>query len=243
MQGITAILRKELLGYFATPLAYIFIAIFLFASGAFTFYIGGFYERDQADLTSFFMWHPWLFLFLLPAISMRLWAEEHKSGTLELLLTLPIPLWQMVVGKFLAAWIFAGVALLLSTGMWIIVSYLGNPDHGVIIASYIASFLMAGGFLAIGACISALTRNQVIAFVCTVVVCFLFTISGFPLVLNFFEGIFPQFLLNTISSFSFLTNVDDISKGVLQIRSIFYFIILIIFWLGLNSYVLTLKKK
>ena len=187
MKRVWPIFKREFASYFATPLAYVFIVIFLFAMGAFTFYIGHFYENGVADLTVFFGYHPWLYLFLVPAIAMRLWAEERRSGTMELLLTLPVPLWATVLGKYLAAWAFAGVALALTFPIWITVNYLGHPDNGVILACYIGSFLMAGGYLAIGACISAATNNQVIAFVVSVVVCFLFTISGAPLVLDFFQ--------------------------------------------------------
>lgn len=242
MSGIKSLLRKELLGYFATPLAYIFMGVFLFASGMFTFYIGNFYERNQADLESFFAWHPWLFLFLVPAISMRLWAEEQKTGTIELLLTLPIPLWKLVLGKFLAAWIFIAITLFLTIPMWFTVSYLGNPDHGIIVASYIGSLLMAGGYLAIGSFLSALTRNQVVAFIVTVIICFIFTVTGFPLVLNFFSVFLSPFLLNTIASFSFLGNFVDITRGILEFKSILYFIGFISLWLVLNTYVLTLRK-
>lgn len=242
MHGIRAIIRKELLSYFTTPLAYIFIAAFLFSSGAFTFYIGNFYERNQADLESFFTWHPWLYLFLVPAISMRVWSEEQRSGTLEILFTLPLTLCELVVGKFLAAWIVIGVALLLTLPIWFTVSYLGNPDHGVIAAGYLGSFLMAGGYLAIGTCLSSLTSNQVIAFVLSLVICFLFTFSGFPLVLNFFSAFLPLSLLETISSFSFLGNFNDITHGILALRSVIYFTLLIALWLSLNIYALTLKK-
>jgi len=184
MKPILAVFKREFAAYFATPLAYVFIVIFLFAMGAFTFYIGHFFENGTADLQVFFGFHPWLYLFLVPAISMRLWAEERRSGTMELLLTLPLRLSATVIGKYLAAWAFTGVALALTFPIWITVNYLGHPDNGVILASYIGSFLMAGAYLAIGACISASTNNQVIAFVVSVVVCFLFTISGAPLVLD-----------------------------------------------------------
>src|ERR1700691_6236518 len=188
MKELIAVFKREFAAYFATPLAYVFIVIFLFAMGAFTFYIGHFFENGSADLQVFFGFHPWLYLFLVPALAMRLWAEERRSGTMELLLTLPVPLWATVLGKFLAAWAFAGLALLLTFPIWITVNYLGQPDNGVIVASYIGSFLMAGAYLAIGACISASTNNQVIAFVVSVVVCFLFTISGGAPVLGFFPG-------------------------------------------------------
>ena len=242
MNEMMAIFRRELAGYFATPLAYVFIVIFLFATMSFTFYLGDFYNRGVADLAPFFNFHPWLYLFLIPAIAMRLWAEEQKSGTIELLLTLPVPLWAAVMGKFFAAWVFAGIALALTFPIWLTVNYLGDPDNGVIFASYIGSFLMAGGFLAIGAGISAMTQNQVIAFVVTVVVCFLFTVSGLPQVLDFFSGWAPQALVSTIASFSFLTRFEAIKSGVIDFRDIIYFGSLIWLWLTINAVVIDLRK-
>src|SRR6201996_2748991 len=184
MRNVGIIMRRELASYFATPLAYVFILIFLLLANAFTFYLGNFFERGQADLQPFFNFHPWLYLFLVPAVSMRLWAEERKSGTIELLLTLPVTMWQAVLGNFLAAWAFIAIALVLTFPIWITVNYLGSPDNGVVFAGYIGSFLMAGAYLSIGACISATTDNPVIAFIVSVVVCFLFTISGAPLVID-----------------------------------------------------------
>lgn len=242
MNKIGTIFRREFGGYFATPLAYVFIVIFLFVTGIFTFYLGRFFERGEADLGSFFIFHPWLYLFLIPAISMRLWAEERKSGTIELLLTLPIPLWAAVLAKFLAAWAFTGLALVLTFPFWITVNYLGNPDNGVILASYIGSLFMAGGYLAIGSCISAVTRNQVIAFVLSVVVCFLFTVAGLPVVLGFFSAWAPQALVDTIASFSFLTHFTAIIQGVIDVRDVVYFASLIVLWLGANAIVIDLKK-
>jgi ABC-2 type transport system permease protein len=172
MNAVKAIFKREFAAYFATPLAYVFIVIFLFAMGAFTFYVGRFYDNGIADLSVFFGYHPWLYLFLVPAIGMRLWADERRTGTIELLLTLPIPIWATVLGKFLAAWAFTAVALALTFPVWITVNFLGNPDNGVILASYVGSLLMAGGYLAISAAISASTSNQVIAFVVSVVICF-----------------------------------------------------------------------
>ena len=206
MGTIINITKRELNGYFSTPVAYVFIVIFLLMAGLFTFYMGAFYERGQADLSAFFDWHPWLYLFLIPAISMRLWAEERRNGTIELLMTLPVSVGQTVIGKFLAAWIFTGIALILTFPMWITVNYLGDPDNGVILTSYLGSLLMAGGYLSIGSCISSLTKNQVIAFVVSIAVCFLFTVSGLPIVLNFFSSWTPQALLDTIASFSFVSN-------------------------------------
>ena len=238
MNIIGALFRRELQSYFATPVAYVFIVIFLVLMGAFTFYLGNFYERGQADLGPFFIFHPWLYLLLVPAITMRLWAEERKTGSIELLMTLPITPWQAVLGKYLAAWAFTGVALLLTFPIWITVNYLGDPDNGAIVAAYIGSFLMAGGFLAIGACLSATTRNQVIAFVITVVVCFVFLASGFPMVLDFFTSWAPQILVDGIASLSFLTHFESISKGVIDLRDLIYFGFLILAFLYANTIVL-----
>src|SRR5690242_16869929 len=195
MRNVLTIFRRELAAYFATPLAYVFIVIFLVMAGILTFFVGNFFERGQADLQPVFTFHPWLYVVLIPALSMRLWAEERRSGTIELFLTLPISMTQAVLGKFLASWAFAGIALALTFPFWITVNYLGNPDNGVILASYIGSFLMAGGYLAIGACISAATSNQVIAFIVSVVVCFLFTVSGAPIVIDFFQAWAPLVLV------------------------------------------------
>ena len=238
MKVIGALFRRELQSYFATPVAYVFIVIFLVLMGAFTFYLGNFYERGQADLGPFFIFHPWLYLLLVPAITMRLWAEERKTGSIELLMTLPITPWQAVLGKYLAAWAFTGVALLLTFPIWITVNYLGDPDNGAIVAAYIGSFLMAGGFLAIGACLSATTPNQVIAFVITVVVCFMFLVSGFPMVLDFFTSWAPQILVDGIASLSFLTHFESISKGVIDLRDLIYFSFLILAFLYANTIVL-----
>lgn len=242
MSKTLAVFKRELAGYFATPVAYVFIVIFLFLNGIFTFYIGDFYEREQADLIAFFTWHPWLYLFLVPALAMRLWAEERRTGTIELLMTLPLSVTHAVLGKYLAAWCFTAIALALTAPIWITVNYLGDPDNGVILAGYIGSLLMAGGYLAIGACLSAITKNQVIAFVLTVVVCFLFTVSGLPMVINFFAGWAPQVIVNLISSFSFLTNFQDMARGLIDIRHLIYFLSLIVFWLFANVVAVQSRK-
>jgi gliding motility-associated transport system permease protein len=239
-----AVFKRELAGYFVTPVAYVFIVIFLLLTGVFTFAedLGGFYERGQADLRSFFMFHPWLYLFLIPAVSMRLWAEERKQGTLELLLTLPIPLWAAVTGKFLAAWAFAGISLVLTFPLWATVNYLGSPDNGVIVAGYFGSFLMAGAYLAIGSCISATTRNQVVAFVITVVVCFAFLLAGFGPVMGFIGSWAPPSVVEAVSSMSFLTRFDSVGKGVLDARDIAFFASVIVLFLFGTAAVVEAKK-
>jgi ABC-2 type transport system permease protein len=242
MRNIGIIMRRELASYFTTPVAYVFIVIFLVLAGAFTFYLGGFFERGQADLLPFFNFHPWLYLFLVPALSMRLWSEERKSGSIELLMTLPLRRSEAVLGKFFAAWLFTTIALTLTFPIWLTVNYLGVPDNGAILTGYLGSLLMAGGFLAIGACISATTRNQVIAFILTVVVCFAFLLAGFPLVLDLFSGWAPRFLVEAIASLSFLTHFESLSRGVIELRDLLYFALVIGAWLTANAIVLDLKK-
>ena len=242
MNGTINVMQRELTGYFETPVAYVFLIIFLAMTGIFAFYLGNFYERGFADLDSFFRFHPWLYLFLVPAISMRLWAEERRSGTIELLLTLPLTTRQAVLGKFLAAWLFIGLALVLTLPMWLTVNYLGDPDNGVILAAYLGSWLMAGGFLAIGSCMSALTRNQVVAFILSIVVCFLFLLSGLPMVMNLFNSWAPQIVLDGIAGLSFLQHFADITKGVIDLRDLVYFALVITFWLLANVLILDLKK-
>ena len=238
-----SIFKRELSSYFTTPLAYVFIVIFLALNGIFTFYLGGWYEREQADLHPFFDYHPLLYLFLIPALSMRLWAEERKTGSIELLMTLPLSTWQAVAGKYLAAWFFSGIALLLTFPVWLTANYLGEPDNAVIAASYIGSFLMAGSYLAIGSCVSAYTKNQVIAFVIAVVICFIFLLSGTPLVLDLFQGWLLQVLIDTISSMSITTHFSAIQKGVIDFRDIIFFVSFIGCWLLANIIVVEMKKS
>ena len=242
MGNVAVIVRRELASYFASPLAYLYIMIFLALSGGLTFFLGGFLERGQADLQPFFQFHPWLYLFLIPAIGMRLWAEERKSGSIEFLMTLPVSTGQAVVGKFLAAWLFAGIALALTLPIWLTVNYLGAPDNGVIVAAYLGSWLMAGGYLAISACISALTRNQVIAFVVGAGICFLFLMSGVELVQAAFRGWLDESLLRTLAQLSFLTNFHAIGQGVIDLRHIVYFLSMIGGCLVINTAIIELKK-
>jgi ABC-2 type transport system permease protein len=236
------VFRRELAAYFATPLAYVFIVVFLVLAGSLTFFLGSFFDRGQADLQPFFTFHPWLYLFLIPAIAMRLWAEERKTGTIELFLTLPVTTTQAVLGKFLAAWAFCGIALALTFPLWLTVNVLGEPDNGVILASYIGSWLMAGAFLAIGAAVSALTKNQVIAFVVAAVVCFLLTVSGSGVVLGFFTGWAPQVVVDTVASFSFISHFTSVMRGVIDVKDMVYFVSLIVFFLFANTAIVELKK-
>jgi ABC-2 type transport system permease protein len=243
MSPAMAVARRELRSYFVTPVAYVFLVIFLVLAGILTFYAGDFYDRGIADLQPFFVMHPWLYLILVPAVSMRMWAEEAKSGTLELLLTLPMTLWQAMLGKFLAAWFFVGLALLLTFPIWITVNYLGSPDNGIIIAGYIGSWLMAGAFLAIGACLSTLTSSQVVAFILTAVVCVLLILAGQSEVMDFFQGALPRKLVNGVAHLSMLRHYEAIARGVLDLRDILYFVLTIAAWLTAGVLVLDLKRS
>lgn len=242
MKNIFTIFRREMNGYFSTPLAYVFVVIFLVMMSVFTFYIGNFFARNQASLQPFFTWHPWLYLFLVPALGMRLWAEERKSGTIELLMTLPVSMLEAVLGKFLAAWAIIGLALLLTMPIWVTVNILGSPDNGVILAGYLGSLMMAGAYLAVCSCISTLTRNQVIAFVLSVVACFAFLLAGFPLVLDFFRAWLPQVALDGIKTLSFLAHFEAIVKGVIDFRDVLFFLSFIAFWLYASAWLIERKK-
>ncbi len=238
---ILIILKRQLYSYFATSIAYVFIFMFLVLAGVFTFYLGYFFEKGQADLSAFFTFHPWLYLFFMPAIAMGLWAPERESGTIELLMTLPVGLANAVVGKFLAAWAFAGLALLLTFPIWISVNYLGSPDNGVIVAGYLGSWLMAGAFLAVGSAMSASTKNQIVAFILTIFICFIFILSGLPMVLDAF-AFAPQVVIDFIAGLSFLVRFDAIARGVLDLRDVVYFIAFIMLWLYLTLQVLQRQK-
>ena len=263
MKPALIIMRRELAGYFATPIAYVVLVIFLLLANIFAFGFGQLYERGQADLAPFFNFMPWLYLFLVPAISMRLWAEERRNGSIELLLTQPITTWQAVLGKFFAAWIFVGIALALTFPTWITVNYLGDPDNGAAFAGYVGAFIMAGAFLAVGSCMSALTNNQVIAFVLAFVTCALATLAGYSLVTDwsraFFGGIaswsfwgeglregiqsLGNLLTDGIAGLSFLTHFENIMKGVLDLRDILYFALVIIFFLLASTVLLDARKS
>lgn len=237
-----AVMRRELRSYFVTPLAWVFGVIFLILAGALTFYLGHFYERGQADLQPFFSFHPWLYLFLVPALSMQMWAEERKRGTLELLLTLPVTVTQAMLGKFFAAWIFVALVLALTFPIWLTVNYLGSPDNGVILAGYLGSLLMAGAYLAVGCCMSTLTRSQVVAFVLTAAVCFVLLLAGQPLVLDAASGFLPASLVQAVAGMSFLQHFSAIARGVLDVRDMIYFVLSIVFWLAAGVIMLGMRR-
>ena len=236
------IFDRELRGYFRTPLASIFLLVFLALSSGMTFFLGRFFERDQADLIAFFSWHPWLFLILMPAIGMRLWAEERRSGTIELLITLPVTNTQLVVGKFLASWVFTLIALILSMPIWITVNYLGDPDNNVILISYIGSWLMAGAFLALTSCLSTLTKNQVIAFIISSISGFVLIMAGFSLILSAVRSWAPVWITETIGSMSFLSHFSRIQMGVFDLNSLIFFVSMIVLCLWINIQLVQIKK-
>lgn len=242
MNMTSIIFAREFKSYFTTPVAYVFIIIFLVLAGVFTFYLGEFYDTEEASLKAFFEYLPWLFLFLIPSITMRLWSEERKTGTIELLLTLPISLQQAVLGKFLAAWLFTTVTILLTFPIWIIVNFLGSPDNGAIICGYFGAILMAGGLLAVGSCISAATKNQVIAFIIALAINFILLLAGFSIVLDAFSGWAPEIFVDAVASISFLTHFDAMAKGIIDLRDIIYFVSMIIVWLYATAIIIDSKK-
>jgi ABC-2 type transport system permease protein len=242
MRPTFLVFRREFAGYFATPVAAVFLVVFLALAAGMTFLVSGFFDRGQADLSGFFFWHPWLYLVLMPAIAMRLWAEERRSGTIEILMTLPVQPWQIVLGKWLAAWAFAALALALTTPLWITVNLLGSPDNGVIVASYLGSWLMAGAFLALASAISALTKSQVLAFIAATAVSFLFVMAGFDLVISTVRSWAPAFVVDAVRAMSFFAQFQHITDGVLELPAIVFFVSLIAFCLWLNVRVLDVKK-
>lgn len=242
MSQVRIILEREFASYFASPLAYVFLLVFLVLSGVLTFYVGGFYENEQADLQAFFVFHPWLYLLLMPALGMRLWSEERKSGTIELLMTLPIRTRDAVLGKFFAAWLFAALALGLTFPIVLTVNILGQPDNGAILTGYLGSWLLAGAYLAVSAYLSALCKNPVIAFISALAVCFIFVVSGHNLVLDAFSGWAPQWGVEAVASFSFLTRFQAISRGVIDLRDLLFFISFMAAWLVATRIIVDLKK-
>jgi ABC-2 type transport system permease protein len=243
--NIKTISKRELQAYFSSPVPYVVIVIFLLLNGAFTFMLGGFFESGQTSLTNpFFFWHPWFYLFLVPAVGMRLWAEERRVGTLELLLTMPIAPWEAIVGKFIASWLFLGLALALTFPVVITVNYLGSPDNGVIFAGYVGSWLMAGAYLAVSCVTSAITRSQVVSFIISVVVCLFLILAGIPPVINMLQNLNPnwQWLVNLVTSFSVLTHFEGFKKGILDSRDVIFFVSVIAFCLFTTSVILRTRR-
>ena len=238
LHNIYTIAKREVTSYFTSPIAYVFIVIFLLLSGFFTFMVGGFFERGQANLEPFFDWHPWMYLFLVPAVGMRMWSEERRLGTIELLLTMPITPWQAIVGKFLASWLVLALALVLTFPIVITVNFLGHPDNGVIFGSYIGSLLLAGTYLSIAAMTSAMTRNQVISFILSVVICLFLVLAGWWPVLSLLTGWASPWLVQTIASFSVMTHFESIQKGVIDSRDILFFLSVIGFCLFTTSVII-----
>ena len=224
MKPILIIAKRELVGYFTSPVAYVFLVIFLLLTGFFTFTAGSFFERGEASLASFFGWHPWLYLVLVPAVGMRLWAEERRSGTLELLLTMPITPWQAIIAKFLASWVFLAVALALTFPAIVTVNVLGDPDNGMIAAGYAGSLLLAGAYLAVSCMTSAMTRNQVVAFILSVVVCLFLVIAGFNPVTELLVRWASPAFVDTVAAFSVVTHFDGFQRGVIDLRDLAYFL-------------------
>jgi ABC-2 type transport system permease protein len=238
VKPILTIAKRELSGYFASPVAFVFIVIFLLLSGFFTFMMSGFFERGQANLEAFFIWHPWLYLLLGAAVGMGIWSEERRLGTIELLLTMPVTPWQAIIGKFLAAWSIIGIALALTFPLWITVNYLGNPDNGVIFASYLGSFLMSGAYLAVATMVSATTRSQVVAFIVSLVVLLFLILVGFPPVTNLFVNWAKPWMVDGLAALSLITHFDSIQKGVLDSRDVLYFLSVIVFSLFSTSVII-----
>ena len=238
IRNIKTIASRELGGYFASPVAFVFIVIFLLLSGFFTFMVAGFFERGEAGLETFFTWHPWLYLFLVPAVGMRMWSEERRIGTIELLLTMPVTPWQAIVGKFLAAWVVLALALVFTFPVVWTVNYLGTPDNGVILGGYIGSLLMAGAYLSISAMTSAMTRNQVVSFILSVVLALFLILAGYPPVTNLLVQWASPWFVDGIAAFSVMTHFDSIQKGVLDSRDILYFLSVMVFSLFTTGVIL-----
>jgi ABC-2 type transport system permease protein len=237
-KSVRTIARRELAGYFISPVAYVFLVIFLLLTGFFTFTVGAFFERGEASLISFFVWHPWLYLVLVPAVGMRLWSEERRSGTLELLLTMPVTAWQAILGKFLASWAFLAIALALTFPVVITVNVLGSPDNGIIVAGYLGSVLLAGAYLAISCMTSAMTRNQVVAFILAVVICLFLILCGFNPVTDLLSRWASPAFVDTVAAFSVITHFDGFQKGVIDTRDLFYFLSVIGFALFATGVIL-----
>jgi len=242
MQPMIPIIKRELMGYFRSPVAYVFIIIFLVSTAGTTWYLGNFYDSNEASLELFFFFHPWLYLILIPAVGMRLWAEDRRQGTIEILLTLPVSLITAVLAKFIAAWLFIGVALLLTFPMIATTYYLGDPDAGVMLTGYLGSFLMGGAYLAISCFTSSLTKNQVVSFITSFIVCLILVLLGWGVLTRTLQDVFPVWLSNLIAQFSFTTHFNGIRRGLIDVADVVYFLSVIAFMLLANVLVLENKK-
>jgi len=242
LKNVMAVIKRELAGYFGSPVAYVFIVIFLLLCGFFTFSVSHFYELGQADLRAFFEWHPWIFLFLIPAVTMRLWADEWRTGTIELMLTLPITLKEVILGKFLAAWLFIAIGLFLTFPLVLTVLYLGDPDLGAILCAYLGSFLMAGAYLSVGNMTSSFTRNQVISFILSLVICLFLVLAGWSPVTDVLSGWAPAWIVDVVSGFSFMPHFASIQRGVLDLRDLAYYLSVIFFMLFVNGVILLNRR-
>lgn len=238
LSHVRTIAKRELASYFTSPVAYVFIVIFLLLAGFFTFMVGRLFERGEATLYWFFAWHPWLYLFLVPAAGMRLWSEERRLGTLELLFTMPISSWQAIIGKFIASWAFLLLALLLTFPLIITVNYLGNPDNGVIFCGYFGSFLLAGAYLAISCMTSAITRNQVISFIVSVVILLFLILAGWPPITDMLQQLSVPAVVDLVASFSVMTHFDAFQRGIIDSRNVLFFLSVMVFALFTTGVIL-----
>ena len=243
LNNCLAVFRREIRSYFESPVAYVFMVVFLVLSGFLTFSVTQFYERRVADLQPFFFWHPWVFLLLVPAATMGLWAEERRAQTIELLLTMPITMGQAVLGKFLAAWLFLSMGIALTFPIVLTTCSLGDPDLGVVACGYIGSFLLAGAYVSVGMLTSAMTRSQVIAFVLSLILCLLLVVAGWPPVTNFFVQWAPNWLVETVAAFSFMPHFESLQRGVLDFRDVAYYLSVMVFMVMATHVVLDNRKS
>lgn len=238
-----AIFSREFVSYFESPVAYVFLVVFLVLTGFLTFSVGEFYERNLADLQAFFSWLPWVYLLLVPAACMGLWAEERHSGTIELLLTMPVTMTEAVIGKFLAAWAFIAIALALTFPIVVTTAYLGRPDMGVVFCGYLGSLLLAGAYVAVGTLTSSATRSQVIGFVLALVLCLLMLLAGWAPITGFFVKWAPTWVIDAVAAISFMPHFQSMQRGVIDLRDVAYYLSVIVFMLFATHLVLDNRKS
>jgi ABC-2 type transport system permease protein len=246
MEGINnslTVFKRELKSYFESPVAYVFMVGFLILTGFLTFSVTQFYERRVADLQPFFFWHPWVYLLLVPAATMGLWAEERRTGTIELLLTMPVTTTQTIVGKFLAAWLFIVLGVVMTFPIVLTTVYLGSPDLGVILGGYVGSILLAGAYVAVGMLASAVTRSQVIAFVLALLICLLLLLGGWPPVTSLFVRWAPAWFVEAVAAFSFTPHFQSLQRGVIDARDVAYYLSVMVFMIVATHIVLTGRRS